>query len=160
MKKTLIFPLLGLIILVVCAFFFLSPSQEKEKVEFSLPEILFETSGFYDQEILNNKELGDLFIVNFFASWCKPCLAEHPLLMELHANGVKIVGINFRDDEDNFVEWINKHGNPFFHIIRDDGTIAYEMGLIGVPETYFINNLRVVKKIQGPLFYEDIEEYL
>ena len=160
MKKTLIFPLLGLIILGVCAFFFLSPSQEKEKVELSLPEILFETSGFYDQEILNNKELGDLFIVNFFASWCKPCLAEHPLLMELHANGVKIVGINFRDDEDNFVEWINKHGNPFFHIIRDDGTIAYEMGLIGVPETYFINNLKVVKKVQGPLFYEDIEEYL
>ena len=101
-----------------------------------------------------------MFIVNFFASWCKPCLAEHPLLMELHANGVKIVGINFRDDEDNFVEWINKHGNPFFHIIRDDGTIAYEMGLIGVPETYFINDSKEVKKIQGPLFYEDIEEYL
>ena len=160
MKKTLIFPLSGLIILGVCAFFFLDPSQEKEKVELSLPEVLFETSGFYDIEILNNKELDDFFIVNFFASWCKPCLAEHPLLMELHANGVKIVGINFRDDEDNFVEWINKHGNPFFHIIRDDGTIAYEMGLIGVPETYFINNLRVVKKIQGPLFYEDIEEYL
>ena len=160
MKKTIIFPLLGLIILGFCAFFFLGPSQEKEKVELSLPEVLFETSGFYDQEILNNKELDDFFIVNFFASWCKPCLAEHPLLMELHANGVKIVGINFRDDEDNFVEWINKHGNPFFHIIRDDGTIAYEMGLIGVPETYFINNLRVIKKIQGPLFYEDIEKYL
>jgi len=160
MKKTLIFPLLGLTILSVCAFFFLGPSQEKEKIELSLPEVLFETSGFYDQEILNNKELDDFFIVNFFASWCKPCLAEHPLLMELHANGVKIVGINFRDDEDNFVEWINEHGNPFFHIIRDDGTIAYEMGLIGVPETYFINNLRVVEKIQGPLFYEDIEKYL
>ena len=160
MKKTIIFPLLGLIILGFCAFFFLGPSQEKEKEELSLPEVLFETSGFYDQEILNNKELDDFFIVNFFASWCKPCLAEHPLLMELHANGIKIIGINFRDDEDNFIEWINKHGNPFFHIIRDDGTIAYEMGLIGVPETYFVNNSTIVEKIQGPLFYEDIEKYL
>ena len=61
MKKTLIFPLSGLIILGVCAFFFLDPSQEKEKVELSLPEVLFETSGFYDQEILNNKELDDFF---------------------------------------------------------------------------------------------------
>ena len=160
MKRTLIFPLLGLIILGICAFFFLEPSKEKETVKTFLPEILFETSGFYDQEILINKELDDFFVVNFFASWCKPCLAEHPLLMELHANGVKIVGINFRDDEDNFIEWIDKHGNPFFHVIRDDGTIAYQMGLIGVPETYFINNSKVVKKIQGPLFYEDIEKYL
>jgi len=160
MKRTLIFPLLGLIILGVCAFFFLDPSKEEQRLNPSLPEVLFKTSGFYDQEILNNKELDDFFIVNFFASWCKPCLAEHPLLMELHANGVKIVGINFRDDEENFVEWIDKHGNPFFHIIRDDGTIAYQMGLIGVPETYFINNSRVVRKIQGPLFYEDIKKYL
>jgi cytochrome c biogenesis protein CcmG/thiol:disulfide interchange protein DsbE len=160
MKRTLIFPLLGLIILGICAFFFLDSSKEKETVKTSLPEILFETSGFYDQEILINKELDDFFVVNFFASWCKPCLAEHPLLMELHANGVKIVGINFRDDEDNFIEWIDKHGNPFFHVIRDDGTIAYQMGLIGVPETYFINNSKVVEKIQGPLFYEDIEKYL
>ncbi len=160
MKRTLIFPLLGLIILGICAFFFLDSSKEKETVKTSLPEILFETTGFYDQEILINKELDDFFVVNFFASWCKPCLAEHPLLMELHANGVKIVGINFRDDEDNFIEWIDKHGNPFFHVIRDDGTIAYQMGLIGVPETYFINNSKVVEKIQGPLFYEDIEKYL
>ena len=160
MKRTLIFPLLGLIILGICAFFFLDSSKEKETVKTSLPEILFETSGFYDQEILINKELDDFFVVNFFASWCKPCLAEHPLLMELHANGVKIVGINFRDDEDNFIEWIDKHGNPFFHVIRDDGTIAYQMGLIGVPETYFINNSKVIEKIQGPLFYEDIEKYL
>ena len=96
------------------------------------------------------------FIVNFFA-WVN--LSFRPITMELYVNGVKIVGINFRDDEDNFVEWINKHGNLFF-ILSVICTIAYEMGLIGVPETYFINNLRVVKKIQGPLFYEDIEKYL
>ena len=70
------------------------------------------------------------------------------------------IGINFRDDEDNFKEWINEHGNPFEYILRDDGTIAYEMGLIGVPETFFIVNKMTQKKIQGPLFYEDVEKYL
>ena len=80
--------------------------------------------------------------------------------MELQSKGVQIIGINFRDDEDNFVQWINEHGNPFFHIIRDDGSIAYEMGLIGVPETFFIEKSIIQKKVQGPLFYEDIEKYL
>ena len=58
------------------------------------------------------------------------------------------------------IQWINDHGNPFFHIIRDDGSIAYEMGLIGVPETFFIEKSKIQKKVQGPLFYEDIEKYL
>ena len=80
--------------------------------------------------------------------------------MELQSKGIKIIGVNFRDDEDNFIDWIEENGNPFEHIIRDDGSIAYEMGLIGVPETYFINKKIIQKKIQGPLFYEDIETYL
>ena len=80
--------------------------------------------------------------------------------MELQSKGIKIIGVNFRDDEDNFIDWIEENGNPFEYIIRDDGSIAYEMGLIGVPETYFINNKIIQKKILGPLFYEDIETYL
>ena len=77
----------------------------------------------------------------------------------IERKGIKIIGINFRDDEENFKEWINEHGNPFEYILRDDGTIAYEMGLIGVPETFFIVNKMTQKKIQGPLFYEDVEKY-
>ena len=150
----------GLLILGVCAFFFLKQTESKKQKKLELPLSLFEATGFYDQKALNDKELESFFMVNFFASWCKPCLAEHPLLMELKAKGVQIIGINFRDDEDNFNEWIQEHGNPFFHIIRDAGTIAYEMGLIGVPETYFIENLNIQKKIQGPLFYDDVEQYL
>ena len=160
MKKNLILPITGLLILGVCAFFFLKQTESKKQKKLELPLSLFEATGFYDQKALNDKELESFFMVNFFASWCKPCLAEHPLLMELKAKGVQIIGINFRDDEDNFNEWIQEHGNPFFHIIRDDGTIAYEMGLIGVPETYFIENLNIQKKIQGPLFYDDVEQYL
>ena len=160
MKKNLILPISGLIILGLCTFFFLDQTEPKYLKSLELPPSLFETTGFYDQKTLNDKELKSFFMVNFFASWCKPCLAEHPLLMELKAKGVQIIGINFRDDEDNFNEWIQEHGNPFFHIIRDDGTIAYEMGLIGVPETYFIESLNIQKKIQGPLFYDDVEQYL
>jgi len=160
MKKSLTLPILGLAILTICAFFFLNNKEENNKKNTALPSILFDTADFYDMKTLNQKMLDDVYIVNFFASWCKPCLAEHPLLMELQSKGMQIIGINFRDDEDNFVEWINEHGNPFFHIVRDDGSIAYEMGLIGVPETFFIEKSKIQKKVQGPLFYEDIEKYL
>ena len=160
MKKSLIIPIFGLFILGVSAFFFFDKKKERENKNVALPSSLFDTTDIYDMKTLNQKELDDVYIVNFFASWCKPCLAEHPLLMELQSKGVQIIGINFRDDEDNFVQWINDHGNPFFHIIRDDGSIAYEMGLIGVPETFFIEKSIIQKKVQGPLFYEDIEKYL
>ena len=160
MKKNLFIPLIGLFILAICAFYYFSqaPSQEIETKK--IPAILFETKDFYNNKFIDSKDLGDFYIINFFASWCKPCLAEHPLLMELQSNGIKIIGVNFRDDEDNFINWIEENGNPFEYVIRDDGSIAYEMGLIGVPETYFIKSKTIHNKIQGPLFYEDIENYL
>ncbi len=160
MKKSLILPIIGLAILTVSFFFSLNKNNESHKRNIALPSSLFDKADFFDMKTLNQKNLDDVYVVNFFASWCKPCLAEHPLLMEMQSKGIQIIGINFRDDKDNFVQWINEHGNPFFHIIRDDGSIAYEMGLIGVPETFFIEKSKIQKKVQGPLFYEDIKKYL
>ena len=71
-----------------------------------------------------------------------------------------IIGINFRDDEENLNEWLNAHGNPFEYVIRDEGDIAFELGLIGVPETFFVDGKVIYKKVQGPIFGDDIEEFL
>ena len=160
MKKHLLLPVVGLVVLVVSVIFYFNQSTNKNNSRDEVSNLIFETPDFYNNDLINENTLGEFYIVNFFASWCKPCLAEHPLLMEMKKKGVKIIGINFRDDEENFKEWINEHGNPFEYILRDDGTIAYEMGLIGVPETFFIVNKIIQKKIQGPLFYEDVEKYL
>lgn len=160
MKRHILLPVVGLVVLVVSVIFYFNQSTNKNNSRDEVSNLIFETPDFYNNELINENTLGEFYIVNFFASWCKPCLAEHPLLMEMKKKGVKIIGINFRDDEENFKEWINEHGNPFEYILRDDGTIAYEMGLIGVPETFFIVNKMTQKKIQGPLFYEDVEKYL
>ena len=160
MKRHLLLPVIGLVVLVVSVLFYSNQSNNKNNSRDEVSNLIFETPDFYNNELINENTLGEFYIVNFFASWCKPCLAEHPLLMEMKKEGIKIIGINFRDDEENFKKWINDHGNPFEYILRDDGTIAYEMGLIGVPETFFILNKIIQKKIQGPLFYEDVEKYL
>ena len=160
MKRHILLPVVGLVVLVVSVIFYFNQSTNKNNSRDEVSNLIFETPDFYNNDLINEDTLGEFYIVNFFASWCKPCLAEHPLLMEMKKKGVKIIGINFRDDTENFKEWINEHGNPFEYILRDDGTIAYEMGLIGVPETFFIFNKKIQKKIQGPLFYEDVEKYL
>ena len=160
MKRYLLLTVVGLIVLVLSVIFYFNQSTNKNNSSDEVSSLIFETPDFSNNKLINENTLGEFYIVNFFASWCKPCLLEHPLLMEMKKKGVKIIGINFRDDEENFKEWINEHGNPFFHIIRDDGSIAYEMGLIGVPETFFIEKSKIQKKVQGPLFYEDIEKYL
>ena len=160
MKKHLLLPLVGFVVLVFSILFYFSQSTTENNSKGEVSSLIFETPDFYNNKLINENTMGDFYIINFFASWCKPCLAEHPLLMEMKKNGIKIIGVNFRDDEGNFKEWINEHGNPFEYILRDDGTIAYEMGLIGVPETFFIVNKMTQKKVQGPLFYEDVEKYL
>ena len=160
MKRHILLPVVGLVVLVVSVIFYFNQSTNKNNSRDEVSNLIFETPDFYNNKLISENTLGEFYIVNFFASWCKPCLAEHPLLMEMKRKGVKIIGINFRDDEENFKEWISEHGNPFEYILRDDGTIAYEMGLIGVPETFFIVNKIIQKKIQGPLFYEDVEKYL
>ena len=160
MKRHLLLPVVGLIVLVISVLFYFNQSTNKNNSLDVVSDLIFETPDFYNNKLIDEDTLGEFYIVNFFASLCKPCLAEHPLLMEMKKKGLKIIGINFRDDEENFKKWINEHGNPFEYILRDDGTIAYEMGLIGVPETFFIVNKIIQKKIQGPLFYEDVEKYL
>ena len=160
MKKHLFLPLVGFAVLVFSVLFYFGQSTNKNNSKDEVSSLIFETPDFYNNKLINENTMGDFYIVNFFASWCKPCLAEHPLLMEMKKKDIKIIGINFRDDEENFKEWINEHGNPFEYILIDDGTIAYEMGLIGVPETFFVINKMIQKKIQGPLFYEDVEKYL
>ena len=160
MKRHLLLPVVGLVVLVVSVIFYFNQSTNKNNSRDEVSSLIFGTPDCYNNKLINENILDEFYIINFFASWCKPCLAEHPLLMEMKKKGIKIIGINFRDDEENFKEWINEHGNPFEYILRDDGTIAYEMGLIGVPETFFIENKIIKKKIQGPLFYEDVEKYL
>jgi len=99
---------------------------------------------------------GQPVLVNFWASWCTPCLQEHPLLMELARSGVRIVGLNYKDDPAAAAQWLARHGNPFVTIAQDrDGRVGLDWGVYGVPETFVLDAQGVIRhKHIGPLTRE------
>jgi len=99
---------------------------------------------------------GEPVLVNFWASWCTPCLQEHPLLMELARSGVKVVGLNYKDDPQAAQQWLARHGNPFAVIAQDRaGRAGLDWGVYGVPETFVLDAQGTIRHKQiGPMTRE------
>lgn len=99
-------------------------------------------------------------VINFFASWCVPCAAEHPVIEELAQNtDIPVYGINYMDDKDKAAAFFDRLGNPYDKVIYDDeGQIGVEWGLVGVPTTFIINkdNMIVFRK-DAPFEPDDID---
>jgi cytochrome c biogenesis protein CcmG/thiol:disulfide interchange protein DsbE len=112
--------------------------------------------------VVRSAELkGQVWLLNVFASWCTPCLEEHPLLLALQDKDVvPIYGLNYKDKPANATGWLNKHGNPYTAIVVDpQGRTGIEYGVYGVPETFVIDKLGVIRYKQiGPLTPEALDE--
>jgi cytochrome c biogenesis protein CcmG/thiol:disulfide interchange protein DsbE len=98
-------------------------------------------------------------LVNFWASWCPPCRAEHPKLLELSKQGVQIIGVNFNDKADNASSYLKESGNPFTSIAFDpSGKTAIDWGVTAPPETFILNgNGVVIFRFAGPLVGSDFK---
>ena len=97
---------------------------------------------------------GQVSIVNFWASWCTPCVAEHPYLTELAAkSGAPLYGINYKDKAENARRFLGKYGNPFAGVGADaTGRTAIDWGVTAVPETFIVDGRgTVVYKHVGPV---------
>lgn len=92
-------------------------------------------------------------VVNFWASWCVPCIIEHPHLMTLHRQGVPVLGVNHKDRAPDAVAFLRRHGNPFVRLGADSpGRVSIDWGVYGVPETYILDRQGVVRwRWAGPI---------
>ena len=97
-------------------------------------------------------------LVNFWASWCEPCRAEHPMLAALQKEGVMIYGVNYKDTPEAAAKFLAEMGNPYSKIGADTGPMALDWGVYGVPETYVINGQGVVVlRLAGPITAGNLE---
>lgn len=96
---------------------------------------------------------GDVMLVNFFASWCTPCRAEHPILMQLREQGVNVVGVLYKDKTEAGRDLLARDGDPFAKVAIDEtGDAGLAFGISGVPETFMVDARgRIVKSFRGPL---------
>src|SRR4051812_29824780 len=102
---------------------------------------------------------GKPVLVNYFASWCAPCLAEHPLFTRLkERDGAAIIGIAWKDKPEAARAWLARLGDPYRQLLFDpDGKLALDWGLSGVPETYLIDGKGIVRlHYRGPISERDL----
>jgi cytochrome c biogenesis protein CcmG/thiol:disulfide interchange protein DsbE len=105
---------------------------------------------------------GQPHLVNVFASWCVPCIAEASLLMELKRQGVPIDAIAVRDKPADVAEFLGRHGNPFERIGADpESRVQIALGSSGVPETFVVDGRGVIRyQHMGPIEPGDIPALL
>lgn len=85
-------------------------------------------------------------LLNVWASWCLPCIAEAPQLERLQQEGVEIVGIAIRDRPEDVAAFLARHGNPYVRIGADDlSQVQLAIGSSGVPETFVIDGKGVIR---------------
>ena len=115
-----------------------------------------------DKRIITDDDLkkNDFTLINFWASWCAPCRDEHPILLKLsNEENLKLLGVNFKDKKNNAIEFLNKLGDPYDDLTKDEfGKHSINFGIYGIPESILIDkDLIIIKKFIGPISKNDYD---
>jgi cytochrome c biogenesis protein CcmG/thiol:disulfide interchange protein DsbE len=129
-----------------------SPLIGKPAPQFELPLLQQPDKTFAAKDLR-----GKVWILNVWASWCAPCLEEHPVISALAKTlPAPVVGLNYKDAREDALPWLQRHGDPFFLSVAErSGKIGIDYGVYGVPETYVIDKKGVIRyKRIGPVTQE------
>ena len=151
-KQLLILPSLFFLFFLIIFFYLLiidrNPSElPSTLLDKNVPK--FETESLLkDEKFISSKEFGnEILLVNFFATWCKPCREEHIYIKSFsHEEEIKVIGINYKDNPKKAIQWLNELGNPYTDVAVDkSGRIAIDWGVYGIPETFIVNSKGIIK---------------
>ncbi len=157
-------PLVAFIVLV--SFLLVGLNLNPRKIPSPLigkPAPTFQLQQLHDSEktLTSKDNLGKVWLLNVWASWCASCREEHPLLVQLAKSGVvPIYGLNYKDKRDLALQWLDQFGDPYtLSIVDSDGRVGIDYGVYGVPETYVIDKNGVIQYKQiGPVTVDVLEE--
>ena len=167
MKKQIsIIPVIIFLIILSIFFYLLMIERNPSEIPSNLldkkvPQ--FETKSLLkDENFISAQEFGnEIVLVNFFATWCKPCRDEHAFIKRFsNENKVRVIGINYKDNPKKTVDWLNNLGNPYSNIPLDkDGKIAIDWGVYGIPETFVVNSKGIIKyRHVGPITQKEYKK--
>jgi cytochrome c biogenesis protein CcmG, thiol:disulfide interchange protein DsbE len=130
------------------------------------PVPAFELSDLDDENRQLNHEVfqGEVSLLNVWGTWCPACRDEHDDLVWLaEEKGVRIIGLNYKDNRDDALAWLRDLGNPYATSIYDPrGTLGFDLGVYGAPETYVIDAQGIVRYrhvgvVNEKVWNEDLE---
>ena len=116
---------------------------------FDLPPLPGSTHGLKSEELK-----GEVYLVNFWGSWCPTCVYEHPVLMDIAKNGdVPLYGVAWRDTPEKSLAFLSQRGDPFTRIGQDPHSkAAIAFGVAQAPESFIVDKKGIIRyKQPGPI---------
>lgn len=133
-----------------------SPLIDKPAPAFALPTLADESRTLRKEDML-----GQVWMLNVWASWCVACRQEHPVLIEFaRRQVVPLYGLNYKDERADGQRWLQVGGDPYVASLFDhDGRTGIDYGVYGVPETFVIDKAGVIRyKHIGPITPEVLQQ--
>ncbi len=166
-------PLLIFVVVLIIGMLQSDVGRGRPGVNDTLGEVAVSTDRFTDLQVttldgrpLRLSELrGSIVMIDFWSSWCPPCRSEAPILAEAYERwselGVEFVGISIWDTEGDVRDFVERHSIKYPNAVDEDGQIAVEFGVRGIPEKFFVNpEGEIVRKINGPNTSQSLDEVL
>lgn len=99
---------------------------------------------------VQSESLGGIKLINVWASWCITCRVEHSFLAKLDSKDIPIIGLNYKDEAEDAINWITRFGDPYRYIIHDyKGELALDLGVTGAPETFLLSDGKIIVHYRG-----------
>jgi cytochrome c biogenesis protein CcmG/thiol:disulfide interchange protein DsbE len=140
-----------IIFIAIALFFWKGLDKDPHEIPSALvgkPVPTFNSPTLIDDATVTNKIfIGQVSLLNVWATWCPTCLAEHTVLLDVKKSSpVTIYGLSYKDNKTDAEDWIKRYGNPYQTIIYDSkGLLAMDLGVYGTPETFVIDKEGIIR---------------
>ena len=114
----------------------------------TMPAFTLKTLNNSEKVVTQADLLGDIVLINVWATWCPTCKYEHPYLVDIAKDPkVKLYGLNYKDERAGAQQWLKNYEDPYvFSIFDEEGTLGLDLGVYGAPETFVIDHHGIIRK--------------